>query len=224
MSGDGQNRELDELAALYATGALGDEERAAVEARLAAGDDALRAAIADLSGTIEALASAAPALAPRPETLEALLARIAASSADSSPVNAPAADAPAARAARKPSSRRRSRRSGAPTQATAEQTGDLVVLRGNTAVWTRLAEGVETRTLFVDRHARRVTMVVRLAPGATYPAHYHAGAEECLVLQGDLRVGDYVLGPGDYQRAPQGSWHGEQRTMTGCVCVVIAPL
>ena len=64
----------------------------------------------------------------------------------------------------------------------------------------------------------------RMAPGTSYPSHVHDGAEECYVLEGDLHVGDVVLGPGDFQRATPGSHHVEQRTDGGCLLLVNSSL
>ena len=45
------------------------------------------------------------------------------------------------------------------------------------------------RRLYVDEAAVMVTMLVRMAPGARYPSHRHAAAEECFVLSGDKAWG-----------------------------------
>ncbi len=81
-------------------------------------------------------------------------------------------------------------------------------------------EGVEARRLFVDHEKGRVTMMVRMRAGSSYPAHVHAGEEECFVVSGDLRVGELKMGAGDYQRAATGSRHGVQSTETGCVLLL----
>ena len=93
---------------------------------------------------------------------------------------------------------------------------------GTEARWeSTVYDGVEVRRLFVDEKADRVTMLVRMAPGASYPPHRHAGTEECYVLSGDLRVSDHlVMRAGDYQRAPAGSHHGVQSTENGCLLLV----
>jgi anti-sigma factor ChrR (cupin superfamily) len=81
-------------------------------------------------------------------------------------------------------------------------------------------EGVEARRLFVDPDNGRVTMMVRMRAGSSYPAHVHAGEEECYVVSGDLCVGDLKMVAGDYQRAAAGSRHGVQSTETGCVLLL----
>jgi len=84
--------------------------------------------------------------------------------------------------------------------------------------------GIEVRRLFVDAAQERATMLMRMAPGSSYPAHRHGGAEDCYVLSGDLRHGDTVLRAGDYQYAAPGSEHEPQSTTAGCVLFVVSSL
>jgi quercetin dioxygenase-like cupin family protein len=85
-------------------------------------------------------------------------------------------------------------------------------------------EGIEARRLSVDRENDRATFLARMAPGTSYPAHRHAGPEECYVLSGDLRVGDLHMHAGDYQRADPGSIHGVQSTDAGCLLLLVSSL
>jgi anti-sigma factor ChrR (cupin superfamily) len=84
--------------------------------------------------------------------------------------------------------------------------------------------GITYRTLRVDKERRTFTALVRMEPGSSYPAHPHEVVEECLVIEGNLRVGDRLLGPGDYQLAPPGSFHAEQYTEGGCLLLLTATL
>jgi anti-sigma factor ChrR (cupin superfamily) len=52
--------------------------------------------------------------------------------------------------------------------------------------WEQVAPGIECRLLATDTERHRVSMLVRLAPGASYPAHTHAGVEELHLLDGEL--------------------------------------
>jgi anti-sigma factor ChrR (cupin superfamily) len=63
-----------------------------------------------------------------------------------------------------------------------------------------------------------------VAPGATYPAHPHSGPEECLVLEGDLTAFGVRMTAGDYQRVEPGTEHAEQRSETGALLYLTAPL
>lgn len=80
--------------------------------------------------------------------------------------------------------------------------------------------GIRIRYLHVDHEQRTQTVLMRCAPGAKFPRHTHRGAEDSLVLEGDLRIGDLVLGPGDYQHCKPGSRHLEQSTESGCLVLV----
>jgi quercetin dioxygenase-like cupin family protein len=84
------------------------------------------------------------------------------------------------------------------------------------AGWRALAPGVEMKILFEDAAAR--SWMVRLQPGSELPPHEHdEGQEECLVLGGDVWLDDKQYGPGDYQIAQRGTWHGRVRSDGGCV-------
>jgi anti-sigma factor ChrR (cupin superfamily) len=52
--------------------------------------------------------------------------------------------------------------------------------------WQQIAPGIECKLLAADTERHRISMVVRLAPGASYPAHTHAGVEELHLLDGAL--------------------------------------
>lgn len=105
----------------------------------------------------------------------------------------------------------------------AEVAAGLATLRADDGQWEETGlPGVRVRSLAVDPERRYVTMLVRMEPGSDYPAHRHAGAEECLVLAGELSVGGTTLRPGDYQRADAGSIHGVQRSPTGCTLFIVS--
>ena len=48
---------------------------------------------------------------------------------------------------------------------------------------------------------------VRLQPGTAFPRHRHLGPEVTLVLEGGMRDGDKVYGPGDVLEMAEGSVH-----------------
>jgi len=99
----------------------------------------------------------------------------------------------------------------------AELPGTLT-LRAGTGVWTEMSPGVTYMVLFEDPVARRRSLLVRALPGSNYDSHFHdAGHEECLVLEGDLSMGDLKLLPGDYHLAAKGSTHPAATTMSGCL-------
>lgn len=72
-----------------------------------------------------------------------------------------------------------------------------------------------------DEQNNRISMLVRLAPGVSYPPHSHAGVEELHLLTGELRIEDRKLFPGDYNRAEPGTADQRVYSETGCTCVLI---
>src|SRR5947209_18079124 len=59
--------------------------------------------------------------------------------------------------------------------------------------WKEVAPGIECKLLAIDHERHRVSMLVRLAPGASYPAHTHAGIEELHLLDGELWIDEKKL-------------------------------
>ena len=82
--------------------------------------------------------------------------------------------------------------------------------------------GIKVKRLFVDPAHDYVTMLVRMPAGASYPRHRHGAAEQCYVIEGDLHVGDSILGAGDYQCADADSIHGVQYTEGGCLLFIVS--
>ena len=92
--------------------------------------------------------------------------------------------------------------------------------RWSEPAWEEVAPGIECKLLATDRERHRVGMLVRLAPGASYPAHTHADIEELHLLDGELWIDDRKLVPGDYHHgAPEAR---EQRIWSeiGCTCLL----
>ncbi len=100
-----------------------------------------------------------------------------------------------------------------------EQT-PFLTLRTDAGHWTDLAPGVQARTLLDDRSINRVTMLIRMEPGADYPDHHHDGLEECYVIEGSLNIAGTVLAKGDYQRCLPHTDHGRSFSTTGCLLLI----
>lgn len=108
-----------------------------------------------------------------------------------------------------------------------QQREDLVFVRGSDSEWEPTAlPGVRFRRLFTDEANDKITMIVQMDPGASYPAHVHASPEECYVISGDLIVGenDVVMKAGDYQHSAGGSRHKRQWTKGGCTLLIVSSL
>jgi hypothetical protein len=87
--------------------------------------------------------------------------------------------------------------------------------------WEKVAPGIECKLLASDATRHRVSMLVRLAPGAAYPPHTHAGTEELHLLDGELWIEERKLVPGEYNRAVIGTGDKLVWSETGCTCVLI---
>ncbi|WP_299493031.1 cupin domain-containing protein [Acaryochloris sp. IP29b_bin.137] len=80
------------------------------------------------------------------------------------------------------------------------------------------ASGFEMAKLHLDRDTRELSCLVRAAAGGLpYPAHRHAGPEEILMLEGELRIGETLYGPGDYIRSDTDSVHPKAVSVTACL-------
>ena len=107
----------------------------------------------------------------------------------------------------------------------AEETGQSPVLpsarRWSEPAWEEVAPGIECKLLATDTERHRVSMLVRLAPGASYPAHTHAGVEELYLLDGELWIDERKLVPGNYNYGAPGAGDDRVWSETGCTCVLV---
>jgi anti-sigma factor ChrR (cupin superfamily) len=87
--------------------------------------------------------------------------------------------------------------------------------------WEQVAPGIECKLLATDADRDRVSMLVRLAPGASYPAHTHADVEELHLLDGELWIDERQLFPGDYNYGAPGAGDERVWSETGCTCVLV---
>ena len=90
--------------------------------------------------------------------------------------------------------------------------------------WKEAGPGISYKLLATDLVNDRVSMLVRLAPGAEYPPHRHAGVEELHLLHGELMIDDEKVYPGGYHRAEPGTVDTRVWSATGCTCVLITSL
>lgn len=85
--------------------------------------------------------------------------------------------------------------------------------------WREVAPGVERKLLWTGGPTE--SWMVRLAPGAVARAHLHPMDEECVVLEGSLRIGaGLLLLKGDFHVAASGSMHDTVTTDTGALIYI----
>jgi quercetin dioxygenase-like cupin family protein len=80
--------------------------------------------------------------------------------------------------------------------------------------WQPFLEGVAIKVL--REHEGTLSYLLRLEAGASLPPHRHPKDEECIVLEGRLRVGSQAeIGAGGYHLAHSGALHARITTDTG---------
>jgi len=188
---------ISEKAALHALGLLNETEAREFAEHVSGGCEVCRTEVQAFQETAGMLAVAAPSCKPPSRLKRILMERISESPRPASQLQ--------------------------PWQSWGlEATEGLHVVRRDEGVWTTIAGGVYAKRLYADPGRDRVTMLIRMDPGSSFPSHRHGGPEECLVLEGEIQVGDLVLRAGDYQCAPLNSVHEVTRTDTGCLLLIVS--
>lgn len=80
-----------------------------------------------------------------------------------------------------------------------------VTVRAADGQWQPFGPGLTLKVL--HEHEGVMSYLVRLAPGATLPPHRHPIDEECVVLEGSLRIGDLEVGAGGFHLGRQDVLH-----------------
>lgn len=100
---------------------------------------------------------------------------------------------------------------------------DFLTLRVDTG-WESVAPALEVKLLTYDTRGGTKSFLVRAQAGASMPAHHHHGYEECLVLEGEIIIGDTVLRAGDFHGARSHTQHPVIRTDLGALVYVRSAL
>ena len=82
-------------------------------------------------------------------------------------------------------------------------------IRAGEGEWQALFEGVEKKILLREAGTGFESYLLRMAPGSRLPSHGHKLTEECLVLEGDLWMGDLHLSAGDFHSVTPDEIHPE---------------
>jgi quercetin dioxygenase-like cupin family protein len=97
-------------------------------------------------------------------------------------------------------------------------------LRAHEGTWATLAPGVTVKVLHQEPGLKVSTFLVRMQPGSRAPVHAHRTEEQCLVLEGEVNVGDHVIRGGDWHVALPGSIHSDFWSKPGCLLLIRAEM
>ena len=81
--------------------------------------------------------------------------------------------------------------------------------------WQPFSPKVTIKILRRDVHTQ--SYLLKLEPGAVLLPHVHGQDEECMVLEGEVRIGDLVVRQGAYHLAPKGIAHEPIRSEAGAL-------
>ncbi len=191
-----------DLAALYLAGAMTEDERAEFEAHMATGCTACDREMLALDSLFAVLGQATDVVAPSATARIAALARANEMLGELSPQQIDGVRALAA-----------------------EVEKSLPELWEASRDWQTLPlEGVVLKRLGYHKAAGRITALVRMAPGSSLPAHAHTEGEQCVVLHGELSIGEGGLQAGEYRYWKPGEAQPRQTTAKGCLLLVSSPL
>ena len=97
----------------------------------------------------------------------------------------------------------------------AESTPHHLAIAADAGRWHPLLPGIQRKVLHEEEGV--MSYLLKFGPGAVLPAHRHPIDEECVVLEGTIRVGTLVLGPGGFHRVRAGVLDADTTTDEGCV-------
>ncbi len=91
----------------------------------------------------------------------------------------------------------------------------VIIVPASEDGWLPFSTGVQVKPLVGNDEA--ISMLAHFQPGARVAGHGHVLPEECVMVQGDLYLGDLLLREGEYQLAPTGSRHDSVMSDHGSV-------
>jgi hypothetical protein len=184
---DNQSYCFCDLAPLYALGELSEAEQAWVEAQLQAEPD-LTLELEEFQNAVTAFAYSSPPVPIAANLKDRLFDRIG---VPLSEVEVPVVASP-------------------------NPEEFFWTMQGNALEWQpHPAPGFQIAIFHIDPVSRMASGLLRAEPDACYPLHRHVGVEEIYMLEGDLRIGSTVYGPGDYIRSSPSSSH-DPVSPSGC--------
>lgn len=85
--------------------------------------------------------------------------------------------------------------------------------------WVETGPGNEMKVLMHDKETGMLTILTRLAPGASIPYHLHQDLEQTYILEGSLKDDEGECTAGNFVIRPKGSKHSPTAP-NGCTMLV----
>lgn len=185
--------QIEELAALYAAGALDGAEREAFAGLLRDTQGLAHVALSRFQDVVVMAAGVSSAQRPSAGLKEKVLAMI------------------------------HERQPSRPDAALASlAAGFQFVPQDDTAGWRPMqVQGAYIKLLSYNPEGGYAVMLGRIDAGVQYPAHVHSGSEDLFILTGDLHIGDLHLRAGDFHHADAGTAHGVNYSDAGCTLLAV---
>lgn len=101
---------------------------------------------------------------------------------------------------------------------TNEDDNTAIVIPKMKGKWIRMTPLIKFKILLNEGDTG--SYYLKLKAGATLPPHDHPDAEECIILEGDIFMGDQHLFSGDYQITPKGKNHPNIHTENGALLYI----
>jgi anti-sigma factor ChrR (cupin superfamily) len=97
----------------------------------------------------------------------------------------------------------------------ADSTDRHLTLAAGEGGWQPFGDGLTIKVL--HESGGIMSYLLRLAPGAGLPAHRHPVDEECVVLEGEVRIGSLCLQGGGFHLGRQDVLHDDLHSPTGAL-------
>jgi len=97
----------------------------------------------------------------------------------------------------------------------ADSTGRHLTLQPADGDWQPFGRGVQLKLL--HEAGGVMSYLLKLAPGAALPAHRHPVDEECVVLEGEVQIGELRLPAGGFHLGRKDVPHDRLRSETGAL-------
>ena len=87
---------------------------------------------------------------------------------------------------------------------------DFYSVLGSDGAWlAHPVKGIRVKPLATDKQRGYATLLMQLDAGTLFPSHNHAGAEQCYVLSGSVKVMGKTMNAGDFFSTQAGAEHGD---------------